>query len=170
MHIRPEQASDHSAIHAVHAASFPSPYEASLVDALRAADKLSISLVAEVDGKVVGHVAFSPVTVNEKKIGFGLAPVAVIHSHRRKGIAEQLIREGLAACTKLDCGFVVVLGDPQYYQRFGFLPASRWRMTDPYGGGDAFQAMELSEGAIPEVAGIVRHAIEFDNLAEEDAD
>lgn len=164
MLIRLEQDSDQPAIQAVHATSFPGLGEASLVQALRKAGKLAISLVAEVEGKVVGHCAFSPVTLDERPAGLGLAPVAVISSHRRQGIAEQLIREGLAACGKLDSAFVVVLGDPGYYGRFGFRPASRWGLRDTYGGGDAFQAMELKAAGVPAEGGIVRYAPEFDEL------
>ena len=72
MQIRPERAGDFAAIQAVHASCFPSLYEAKLVDALRAAGKLSISLIAEVDGKIVGHVAFSPVTLEDAPDGLGL--------------------------------------------------------------------------------------------------
>ena len=90
--LRPERAQDAAAIHAVHRASFPTDMEARLVDSLRAAGRLCVSLVAEVGGAVVGHVAFSPVTTGSGTAGAGLAPVAVAEAHRRRGIAAELIR------------------------------------------------------------------------------
>jgi putative acetyltransferase len=160
MRIRPETPADHAAIHAVHAASFATDDEARLVDALRAAGRLVVSLVAEERGEVVGHVAFSPVNVPEAT-NVGLAPVAVLAGVRRRGIAEQLIREGLAICRDLDRGFVVVRGEPAYYGRFGFTRANDWKLRDEYGGGEAFQALELRAGAIPTAGGVVEYAPEF---------
>ena len=145
----------------MHAVSFPTAGEARLVDALRAAGRLRVSLVAVEDGHVIGHVAFSSVTVAGAADAVGLAPVAVLPAWRRSGIAARLIREGLAACERTGAGFVVVLGEPHYYQRFGFMPASRWGLGDEYGGEDAFQALELRPGAIPRAAGLVRYAPEF---------
>ena len=161
MNIRLESPADRCAIHAVHAACFPTPYEADLVDALRHAGRLSISLVAAQEAEVVGHVAFSPVTAPGGAAGMGLGPVAVLASWRRRGIAAQLIRAGLDQCAESRHGFVVVLGDPRYYQRFGFRPAGRWGWHDEFGGGDAFQALELRPGVIPAGAGAVRYAPEF---------
>jgi putative acetyltransferase len=158
--VRPERIGDQDAIRVVHTASFPTAAEARLVDALRTAGRLDISLVAETAGEVVGHVAFSPVTLPGTVGGGGLAPVAVLPAFRRRGIAAALVREGLAACASR-YAFVVVLGDPRYYGRFGFLPASRWRLRDEYGGGDAFQALELRPGAIPAGGGVVRYCPEF---------
>jgi putative acetyltransferase len=159
--IRREQSGDVSAIYAVHAASFPSDGEARLVDALRAAGRLPVSLVAEVGGAVVGHVAFSPVTTASGAVGVGLAPVAVAWSQRQQGVAAELIRAGLKACEQLGFGWAVVLGKPTYYARFGFRPAVEFGLSDAYGGGAAFQAVELVPGALPVGAGLVRYAPEF---------
>jgi len=161
MLFRPEQPDDIEAIHAVHAASFPSAAEARLVDALRAAGRLSMSLVCLEEDTLVGHVAFSPVTIADAVVGMGLAPVAVLSAYRRRGFAERLIRDGLRECEQSDCGLVVVLGDPGYYRRFDFTPASNLGLKDEYGGGDAFQAVELREGGIPSGGGLVRYAPEF---------
>ena len=111
-------------------------------------------------------MAFSPVNVAEKGRGLGLAPIAVLPESRRRGIAARLIRGGLAVCERSGVDFVVVLGDPHYYGRFGFVPARRWRLTDEYGGGDAFQALELRTASIPAGGGIVRYAPEFAELAD----
>ena len=159
--VRPEAPEDAAAIHAVHAASFPTDAEARLVDLLRAAGHLSVSLVAEAGGEVVGHVAFSPVTAGAGAAGAGLGPVAVVESHRRQGIAAELIRAGLETCRRLGFEWAVVLGDPKYYSRFGFGPASDSGLRDEYDGGSAFQAMELTPGALPAGAGLVRYAPEF---------
>lgn len=159
--IRPENRSDTQAIHSVHVESFPTSAEGQLVDALRAAGHLSISLVGVEENGVIGHVAFSPVTISRVVDGFGLAPVAVRPEFRRRGIAERLIRIGLTECKRMDRGFVVVLGDPKYYRRFGFSPAARWGLKDEYGGGEAFQAIELRAGSIPSGGGVVRYVSEF---------
>jgi len=159
--VRQEQAEDLSSIYGVNAASFETDAEARLVDALRAAGNLSVSLVAEENGSVIGHVAFSPVRVARAVDGVGLAPVAVLPDRQGRGAGSGLIREGLAACRRSGFGFVVVLGEPGFYARFGFTPASRWGLIDEYGGGDAFQAMELRAGSIPARAGLVRYAPEF---------
>jgi putative acetyltransferase len=159
--IRPEQPGDVATIHAVHAASFPTDLESRLVDLLRRADRLLVSLVAEVDGAVVGHIAFSPVTAASGAAGVGLAPVAVTEPHRRRGIAAALVRAGLEACRADGFGWAVVMGEPAYYSRFGFRPASKFGLSDEYGGGQAFQAIELLAGALPVGAGLVRYAPEF---------
>ena len=164
--IRIEEPGDAAAIHALVAAAFPTDAEARLVDALRAAERLQLSLVAEQVGELVGHVAFSPVDLRDASAtgGTGLAPVAVAASHRRRGIADRLIREGLARCRSAGLTWVVVLGDPAYYGRFGFVPASRHGLADTYGGGDAFQVLALVDDGLPSAGGTVHYAPEFDEL------
>lgn len=165
--IRPEHSDDAAAVHAVHAVCFDSSAEAYLVDRLRAAGRLAVSLVAEIDGRVVGHIAFSPVTLASGAIraaGAGLAPLAVVAAHRRRGIAADLVRAGLDACRCAGFDWVVVLGEPRYYRRFGFRPAATFGLHDEYGGGDAFAALELRPGALPVGGGLVRYAPEFADL------
>jgi len=159
--IHPERSGDAAAIHAVHAASFPTDVESRLVDLLRVSGRLAVSLVAEIGDVVVGHIAFSPVTAASGAVGVGLAPVAVAESHRRRGIAAALVRAGLEACRAAGFGWAVVMGEPAYYSRFGFRPASEFGLSDEYGGGQAFQAIELVPGALPVGAGLVRYAPEF---------
>ena len=169
MNVRAEDQADRQAIHAVLTVSFPTEGEARLVDALRAAGRLSISLVAEEGGEVVGHVAFSPIHVADADggDGLGLGPVAVLPAFRRRGIADRLVREGLEVAERRGHGLVVVLGDPHYYGRFGFRPASGWELHDEFGGGAAFQALELRSGAIPSGGGLVRYDPEFSALEDE---
>jgi putative acetyltransferase len=92
-----------------------------LVEKLREAGALSISLVAEVDGKVVGHIAFSPVSIHgEQSNWYGLAPVTIHPAYQRQGIGGRLIQAGLAELHKLEAAGCVLLGEPAYYERFGF--------------------------------------------------
>jgi len=124
--IRPERSEDHVAIRAVTVAAFASsPYghsnEADIVDALRANGELTLSLVAEADAQIVGHIAFSPVRITVA-VGdwYGLAPLSVIPEWQRSGIGQALVREGLRGLEVLGAAGCVVLGDPEYYGRFGF--------------------------------------------------
>ncbi|MBS0206386.1 MAG: N-acetyltransferase [Planctomycetes bacterium] len=164
--VRTEQPGDCRAIHEIHRHSFPTNIEAQLVDALRAAGRLSVSLIAEADQRIVGHIAFSPVTVTAGHVGAGLAPISVESAYRRLGIAAELVTTGLRACRAAGFTWAVVLGDPRYYSRFGFLPGPDFGLTDEYGGGTAFQVLELAPGSLPRSAGLVRYAHEFQFLTE----
>jgi putative acetyltransferase len=158
--VRPEGARDIAAIRAVHVASFPSDAEARLVELLRDARHLMVSLVAESGGEVVGHVAFSPVCASGAT-GVGLAPIAVLPEWQGQRIASELVVAGLQACASLGSGWAVVLGNPGYYSRFGFRPAREFGLFDEHGGGDAFQVVELVAGSLPIGAGVVRYGSEF---------
>ena len=163
--IRPETPADLTVIDSIHRAAFPNTGEARLVQHLRDAGKLTVSLVG-LDGHLpVGHIAFSPVTVASGAVGAGLAPLAVLAPHRRQGIGAQLVTEGLQQCRAAGIGWVMVLGEPEFYARFGFVPAATVGLTDEYCGGSAFQALELLPGALPRDAGLVRYATEFAGLA-----
>lgn len=139
MIIRPETPADVAAIRALTSAAFAGkPFsdgtEAAVIDALRVADALTISLVAEDAGEVVGHVAFSLVTIDDQPGNwFGLGPVSVVPGRQRQGIGSALIRDGLAELRALGAGGCVLLGDPAYYCRFGFAndPALRYGDVDP---------------------------------------
>ena len=162
--IRRERTADAVATFAVHAAAFPTDAEARLVDALRASGRAAVSLVAEVDGAVVGHVLFSPVSVEGSPalpIGVGLAPLAVLPGDQRRGVGARLIRSGLEACRRAGFGFAVVLGAPGYYRRFGFRRALDDRLQNEYGVDEEFMALELRPGALGGVLGVVRYAPEF---------
>ena len=159
--VRPENPGDIAAIREVLIASFPSDAEARLVELLRDAGHLTLSLVAEADGKVVGHVAFSPVSAGLGASGVGVGPLAVVPGRRRQGIASELVARGLELCASLGCGWAVVLGDPDYYSRFGFRAAKGLGLVDEYGGGPAFQVVELVVGALPVGAGLVCYGAEF---------
>ncbi len=129
MLIRAEQPTDIVAIHQVVEAAFGQPAEAELVDRLRANGKAVLSLVAENYGVIVGQILFSEVTVevNPPAIKLiGLAPLAVAPAQQRSGIGSLLSRAGLEGCRALGYQAAVVLGHPEYYPRFGFVPASRF--------------------------------------------
>jgi putative acetyltransferase len=163
--IRPERAEDEAAIRAVHCAAFPTDTEARLVDRLRTGGHARVSLVAEEDGVVVGHIVFSPVLVGAPPArceGLGLAPVAVLPAHQRQGVGSALTRAGLAVCRQEGIAFVVVLGHPGYYPRFGFQPASAAGLDNEYGAEEAFMVLELQPGALPTPGGLVRYGPEFD--------
>jgi putative acetyltransferase len=162
MKIGPEQPVDATAIHALVAGCFNTTAEATVIDRLRTAGRLTISLVAEVDGQIVGHVGFSPLTIDDRPTdGLGLAPLAVAAGHRRRGIGAALVNAGLDVCRQRNAGFAVVLGDPAYYGRFGFIPASQKALRGEFGGGDAFRVIEFREGALPTDGDLVRYAPEF---------
>ena len=167
--IRSEQPGDSDAIGQVHRAAFPTDMEARLVEKLRQSGRLWLSLVAEDASGIIGHIAFSPVRIegnNEPTPGVGLAPVAVRPDYQRQGIGSWLICEGLSACKQTGFGFVVVLGEPAYYHRLGFEPASRWKLSNEYGADESFMAMELQREAFPTNGGLVVYAPEFAELIE----
>src|SRR5687768_2307965 len=120
--IRDEEANDIEQVRGIVQAAFPGDAESRLVDALRANGKEIISLVAVNGDEVLGYILFSPVTTtppSEAK-GIGLAPVAVRPDSQSQGIGSRLIREGLRLCKERGFDYCVVLGSPDYYQRFGF--------------------------------------------------
>ena len=166
--IRSETRSDVAAIHRVHVEAFGQPDEADLVDALRAAGALRISLVADEAGVVVGHVAFSPVVIRDGGStinALGLAPMAVLPGWQRRGIGSRLVRAGLAACGATPYGLVFVLGAPKFYGRFGFRPAEPLGITWEHGGPPgAFMVQALRRGALRGIRGVAAYRPEFDGL------
>jgi putative acetyltransferase len=165
MRIRAEQPQDLIAIHDLISRCFPTQSEATLVDALRASEARFISLAAlEVHDRVIGHVCFTPVRTLDGRCGMGLAPLAVDAAFRRNGVGAALVTAGLSRCGEEGVGWVVVLGKPSYYSRFGFRAASEFGLADTYGGGDAFQALELKAAALPRGAGVVHYAAAFGSL------
>lgn len=160
MRIRPERETDCAQIRAVNAAAFETAVEATLVESLRAHDLELVSLIAEIEGVVVGHIMFSPVSLTDYpqlKL-MGLGPMAVAPRHQRKGIGSALVHAGLSRCRELRCKAVVVVGHPEYYRRFGFVPASQLEIRSEYDvPDDVFMLAELEPGSLRGVTGLVRY-------------
>jgi putative acetyltransferase len=165
--IRDEAAGDAPAVRAVNEDAFGSPLEAGIVDALREACADRVSLVAERDGRVVGHILFTPVeiaTAAGAVRGYGLAPMAVCTAWQRQGIGSALVAEGLSRVRQAGAPFVVVLGHPHYYPRFGFEPASRRgvRCQWPDVPDEAFMLLVLDPARAARLAGVAHYRAEFD--------
>ncbi|MBU0908249.1 MAG: N-acetyltransferase, partial [Proteobacteria bacterium] len=126
MIIRPETPADIEAISTVTIAAFENhpishQTEQFIITALRAAHALTLSLVAELDGQVVGHIAFSPVTISDGSQNWhGLGPISVLPEYQRQGIGKALMQEGLSRLKALGSNGCVLVGPPEYYHRFGF--------------------------------------------------
>ena len=165
--IRPECPDDLAAIRAVHTAAFGRPAEARLVDALRdmSAFVPELSLVAVADDAIVGHVLFSRIEIHgsERTVAaLALAPLAVLPGWQRRGIGRQLVRAGHERARALGHRLVVVLGHPEYYLRFGFVPASSYGIAAPFAvPNDAFMVAELQPGAAADAAGVVEYPPPF---------
>lgn len=161
--IRVARPEDGLAIHEVHRSSFPTDYEAKLVDGLRADGDVLVSVVAVLDGAIVGHALFSRMGIvgNTGEIrAVALAPVAVRPDWRCRGLAAAVIEEGLRLCAEHGERIVLVLGDPAYYQRFGFTDEAAASINSPWPG-PHFMALALTSGALEGVAGRVRYARAF---------
>jgi putative acetyltransferase len=159
--IRAESSEDHAAIRRVIELAFGQSSEADLVDALRTDARPHISLVAERDGEVVGHIFFSPVSIESSEGSFtamGLAPMAVLPDYQNKGIGSELVRAGLRECQRIGHEVIVVLGHSHYYPRFGFIPASKKGIRSEYDvPDDVFMVAELTPGALGGRKGLVKY-------------
>ena len=147
----------------MHRDAFAGDVEARLVDLLRARGRVVVSLVALEDDQVVGHVLFSPVTIEGTENGraLGLAPVGVLPQCQRRGVGAQLIREGLVRCGREGYELVVLVGSPEYYSRFGFQAGKPLGLDNEYGVNDEFMVLELCQGALAGKGGMVRYSREF---------
>jgi len=166
--LRTETSADISAIQQLHTTAFGGPGEACLVDVLRAAGALTISLVAEQGGAVVGHIAFSPVEivgVRGSTKGLALAPVAVMPGHQRGGIGSQLIEAGLAEARRQGWELVIVLGHHDFYPRFGFVAAKPHGILCPFEVPDeAFMVLALQPDVLSKYQGVVKYHTAFSAL------
>jgi putative acetyltransferase len=168
MIIRQENPEDLPGIRHVNETAFGRPNEADLVDALRRNGKVILSLVAEQDGRIRGHILFSPVTIDSGTNSFdavGLAPLAVLPQYQKSGVGSLLVQHGLDQCRSLGHDCIVVLGHPEYYPRFGFVSASRYGVKCEYQvPDDVFMLIELREGTMKGRAGVVRYQPEFNQV------
>ena len=167
--IREERPEDIEAIRRVNEEAFEQHEESRIVDALRSNGGVLVSLVATVNGLVVGHILYSPVVLGNdgaKVIGSGLGPMAVLPQYQRQGIGGQLIQTGNQKLREAGCPFIVVLGHPGYYPRFGFKPASgygiccEWDVPD-----DVFMVLVLDQSKMPSATTLARYRREFSAVA-----
>jgi putative acetyltransferase len=150
--------------------AFGGVVEADLVEQLRLACRDRISLIALANDRIVGHVLFTPATIDRSAgsvNGYGLAPMAVLPDFQRRGIGTNLVRAGLERLRGLPCPFVIVLGHPEYYPRFGFVPASRVGIRCQWDGvpDDAFMVLTLQPSVSARLAGLAKYRPEFDHTA-----
>ncbi|MBW4580023.1 MAG: N-acetyltransferase [Tildeniella nuda ZEHNDER 1965/U140] len=168
MEVRAEKPDDVEAIFRVNVAAFGREGEANLVDQLRGVAS-TLSFVAVESEQIVGHVFFSPVAIAgdcaDRLLVLGLAPVAVLPDYQRQGIGSLLIQYGLSECARLGFKAVVVLGSPDYYPRFGFVPAKQKGLGCEYSvPNEAFMVLELERGVLEGRAGMVKYRSEFNEL------
>jgi putative acetyltransferase len=163
--VRDERPADIAAIRDVNRRAFAQDQEANIVDALRANGGARLSLVATLDGEVVGHIMYSPLTVADAT-GAALGPMAVLPERQRQGIGSRLVEEGTRRLAQAGCPFIVVLGHAGFYPRFGFRPASafgiscEWNVPD-----EVFMAVMLDDAKRPDIAGIARYRAEFSTVS-----
>jgi putative acetyltransferase len=168
MIIREESADDAGGIRLVNKAAFETDGEADIVDLLREKDKFILSLVAEIEGQIVGHILFTPASINYKEKSFdvaGLAPMAVLPKFQKKGVGKALVNKGLELMHNTTYDAVIVLGHPEYYPKFGFEPASKYHITFELDVPDeAFMLLELKQGVLKNINGIAKYQPEFNEL------
>jgi putative acetyltransferase len=163
--IREEEPRDQAAIRRLNEVAYENGPEAAVVDKLRASCDKYLSFVAIDQDAVVGQILFTPATLdNGGLVGMGLAPMAVLPSHQRQGIGSMLVRHGLETLRRSGCPFIIVLGHPQYYPRFGFGRASHYKLLSQWEGipDEAFMVVVFNRDALPKAGGIVRYRGEFD--------
>ena len=161
--IRLEEPTDVAEIRETNEQAFGTLVEARLVDALRGSPD-SISLVATMDDRVIGHILFTPITIHPPAAirAAGLAPMAVRPTHQREGVGCQLVQAGLEECRQRGYAAVVLVGHPEYYPRFGFVPGHTKGLQCEFPvAQEAFMVLELEAGALAGLTGVVRYRPEF---------
>ncbi len=166
--IRKENKNDLQNIYALNSLAFKRENEAKLVNLLRKGITFvpELSLVAEIDNNIVGHILFTKIKIIDNKENeidsLALAPMAVKPSLQKNGIGGQLIKAGLNKAKELHYKSVIVLGHKHYYPKFGFVPTDRWNIKSPFDVPiEAFMGIELIEDGLKNVSGIVKYPEEF---------
>src|SRR5262245_29994067 len=159
--IREEQPADIAAIRRVNTLAFGREQEANIVDALRANGAALLSLIAADEDEVMGHIMYSPATINDV-VGAALGPMAVVPRRQRQGVGSRLVRAGNEMLRRRGCPFVVVIGHPSFYPRFGFQVAkplgitTEWEVPD-----DAFMVAALDASMMKRISGEAKYRVEF---------
>lgn len=162
--VREERPNDVAAIRDVNRLAFGQEQEANIVDALRSNGAVLLSLVALVDDRIVGHIMYSPIAVGEVA-GAALAPMAVLPEYQRSGIGSDLVKKGNEKLKDAGYPFIIVLGHPNLYPRFGFTPASNygikceWDVPD-----DVFMVLVLDAAKMHGVSGLANYRHEFSTV------
>lgn len=164
--IREENKNDSIKIREINNIAFNQPQEGEVVDKIRKSDSKVLSLVAEIDDTIVGHIFYSDAIIesNDKKIyGMGLAPMAVLPSHQKQGIGKLLINESLKILKKKDVPFIIVLGHEDYYPKFGFEIASKYNVKCQWDGvpDEAFMIMLIDKGIMSKIQGVAKYRDEW---------
>ena len=169
--IRKENRNDYSDVYNLNKRAFEEEEEAKLVDLLRKSIAFipELSLVAIIEGDIVGHILFTKIKIIDDKgnenESLALAPMAVSPKNQKKGIGGKLIRKGFEIATKLNYKSVIVLGHDKYYPKFGFEPTTKWEITSPYDvPSNIFMGIELVNDGLKNVGGMVKYAKEFDKV------
>ncbi|MCG8416005.1 MAG: N-acetyltransferase [Pseudomonadales bacterium] len=165
--IRPECPADKDAIYAINVAAFPEDDEARLVNTLRDQATEIISLVAEQEGRIVGHLLLSPASLDaapQLKL-MGLAPMAVLPEFQSQGVGSKLVEAGLKCCADAGVSAVIVLGHPEYYPRFGFVPSITYGIKGEYDvPAEVFMIKELIPQSLHNLSGTVSYHPAFASL------
>ncbi|NTV14616.1 MAG: N-acetyltransferase [Desulfobulbaceae bacterium] len=165
--IRKEENRDRKLVSLIYKAAFGQPTESDLVDILHKSCPDRLALVAEEHAQVVGHILFTPATITSDSgkiiTGMGLAPIAVTPDLQGQGIGSRLVNVGLAILKEQHCPFVIVLGHPKYYPRFGFVPAEQHhiRCQWPEVPAEAFMILIMDQETVQPLSGIARYRDEF---------
>lgn len=163
--IRREQPQDIPEVRQVNIRAFGQEQEALVIDQLRKNCNSILSLVAFNDGKVVGHILFSPAEIEGRHgrlVGTGLAPLAVLPEYQRKGIGSELIQTGIARIREGGCPYIIVIGHPDYYTRFGFEQAGRFGICSEWSvPKEAFMILVLDRRVMNGITGVAKYRQEW---------
>ncbi len=163
--IREECPDDIAAVRDLNRRAFEQDQESNIVDALRGNGAALLSLVATMDNRVVGHIMYSPLSIDGKLEGAALGPMAVLPEHQRQGIGSKLVEAGNRKLKEAGCSFIIVVGHADYYPRFGFRPASehgikcQWDVPD-----EVFMLLVLDQAKMKGVSGLATYRHEFSSV------